>query len=292
MEYICECGKIFEKPSSYNGHKSHCKLHFEALGKVNIRELNKEITAKKISETFKKKRIDKQAAKIDLWIEEKHICEHCGIVMNKKYGSGRFCSRYCANSRKHSDATRAKIGNTVSATACSQYRKAEHEAKYLENPSRCIICSAELEYSRRRRKSCTNLQCISQVRTLNGLKSAAAQSESRRSKNEIFFCTLCENYFKQVDHNKPIFNGWDADIIIHDHKIAILWNGIWHHKKITKQHSVKQVQARDTLKIKNIKNCGYTCYIIDDFGIFNPEFVQQEFEKFISYLKSESIKFD
>lgn len=38
-----------------------------------------------------------------------------------------------------------------------------------------------------------------------------------------------------------MFNGWDADIIIEDLKIAILWNGKWHYEKITEKHSVSQV---------------------------------------------------
>jgi hypothetical protein len=61
----------------------------------------------------------------------------------------------------------------------------------------------------------------------------------RRSKNEIKFCILCEQNFSNVEHNKPIFNGWDADIIIHDIKYAILWNGAWHYKKLNKKHSVE-----------------------------------------------------
>ena len=48
------------------------------------------------------------------------------------------------------------------------------------------------------------------------------------------FCKLCEQEFKDVLHNEPIFNNWDADIILKEYKIAVLWNGIWHYKKITK----------------------------------------------------------
>ena len=50
-----------------------------------------------------------------------------------------------------------------------------------------------------------------------------------------------------------MFNGWDADIVIEDIKTAVLWNGIWHYKKITKKHSVAQVQNRDKIKIDEIK---------------------------------------
>ena len=84
--------------------------------------------------------------------------------------------------------------------------------------------------------------------------------------------------------NERLFNGWDADVIIEDVKVAVLWNGVWHYEKITKKHSVEQVQNRDRLKIKEIKNCGYIPYIIKDMGKANKRFVEQEFKKFLKLL--------
>ena len=114
-----------------------------------------------------------------------------------------------------------------------------------------------------------------------GKKSASVQSKKRRSKNEKMFASLCVDQFSHVLTNKPIFNGWDADIIIEDIKTAILWNGKWHYEKITEKHSVKQVQNRDKIKINEIKNLGYTPYVIKDMGKFNPTFVQEQFKKFM-----------
>ena len=37
------------------------------------------------------------------------ICERCGKEHDGSFGSGRFCSRSCANSRKHSDETKRKM---------------------------------------------------------------------------------------------------------------------------------------------------------------------------------------
>lgn len=90
--------------------------------------------------------------------------------------------------------------------------------------------------------------------------------------------------FKSVLCNKKIFNGWDADIIINDFKLAVLWNGIWHYKKIAKKHSLLQVENRDKIKLKEIINCGYTPYIIKDMGKENKQFVLNEFEKLKQYL--------
>ena len=54
-----------------------------------------------------------------------------------------------------------------------------------------------------------------------GKRSVSKQFEQRRSKCEIEFCSLCEKHFSIVEHNKPIFNGWDADILLPELKIAI-----------------------------------------------------------------------
>ena len=32
--YKCECGKEFNKPNSFNAHKSNCKIHYEKLNKL------------------------------------------------------------------------------------------------------------------------------------------------------------------------------------------------------------------------------------------------------------------
>ena len=117
-----------------------------------------------------------------------------------------------------------------------------------------------------------------------GKKSANSQKDVRRSKNEIEFCKLCESKFDLVRHNESIFNGWDADILIYDIKLAILWNGKWHYEKITKQHSVEQVQNRDKIKIKEIQKHNWTPYIIKDMGKYNLSFVRQEFDKLLKYI--------
>jgi hypothetical protein len=38
-----------------------------------------------------------------------YICEKCGKVTEEKFGSGRFCSRACANTRIHSAETKERI---------------------------------------------------------------------------------------------------------------------------------------------------------------------------------------
>lgn len=104
--------------------------------------------------------------------------------------------------------------------------------------------------------------------------------QNKRSKNEVYFANLCTEYFSSVRTNQPIFNGWDADIIIDDIKYAVLWNGKWHYEQITKKHSLKQVQNRDKIKLVEIWKSGYCPYVIQDMGKHNKSFVREEFEIF------------
>lgn len=213
-------------------------------------------------------------------------CERCGkeytvnereklFPQEEKY----FCSRGCANKRVLSEETKEKIKKTLTKN---------NTVKLL-----CKQCNKEFEIPYRKRmqlfcgRSCTILW-----RNLNeglahkaGMSSVTSQSKTRRSKNEIYFAELCKQKFNNVLTNEPMFNGWDADIIIEDIKTAVLWNGKWHYEKITKKHSVEQVQNREKIKIKEIEGRGYKVYIIKDMGKYKKEFVENEFNKFLLSLQ-------
>jgi len=157
----------------------------------------------------------------------------------------------------------------------------------------CEHCNIlfEVKYRKKTRRFCS-INCgdssISkkELGRINGLKSANVQKQNRRSKNEIHFFELCKDKFNNVLNNEPIFNGWDADIILEDYKIAILWNGKWHYEKITKSHSVSQVQNRDKIKMKEITSAGYIPYVIKDMGRENKNFVIDEFNKLTQHITS------
>lgn len=130
------------------------------------------------------------------------------------------------------------------------------------------------------------MTCLSLMHRLAGCRAAESQRHTRRSKNEKLFAELCKKKFQIVKENEPMFNGWDADVIIEDIKTAVLWNGNWHYQKIAKNHSVKQVQSRDRLKIKEIEKAGYTPVVIEDRGKCNPAFVVSQFEKFFGQFQN------
>jgi hypothetical protein len=157
-------------------------------------------------------------------------------------------------------------------------------------PINCRMCQKEFK-PRATLIKCCSLKCSQEVlRTpeyrqnaiKNGQKAGkiSAQKQSRRSQNEIYFSELCLEYFT-ITTNETFFDGWDADVIIHSDKMAVLWNGIWHYKQISKTQSLKQVQARDKVKTAIIEKKGYAPFVIVDMGKHDKNFVDQEFAAFL-----------
>ena len=186
-----------------------------------------------------------------------------------------YCSRSCANKRKHSQETKDKLS-------------LKNKRVKLLN---CEYCGNSFEQKKLIQRFCGHSCATKSRMPLKGYERigglCSVKSQNKRSKNEIFFAKLCRDEFKSVLCNVQIFNGWDADVIIGDFKIAVLWNGIWHYKKISKSHSLKQTENRDKLKVKEIINCGYEPYVIKDLGKFDKFFVIKEFEKFKIYIARE-----
>ncbi len=154
---------------------------------------------------------------------------------------------------------------------CSEYcsHKREHSEITKEKISKsltvnnnviinCQNCNKEriLPYKKRNQKTCSQ-SCAMSIRHKNdkelGTRAglASVKSQNRRSKNEVSFYELCCEYYE----------------------------------KITKAHSLKQVENRDNIKIKEIIKFGYTPYIIKDMGRFSIEKVNDEFNIFLNYIK-------
>jgi uncharacterized CHY-type Zn-finger protein len=157
-------------------------------------------------------------------------------------------------------------------------------------PIICGMCQNEFQPTRSSSKVCS-MKCSQDIWKTDEYKAKAkingqnggkvsAQKQSRRSQNEIYFAELCSEYFT-ITTNEQFFDGWDADVIIHSDKIAILWNGAWHYKQISKTQSLKQVQARDIVKTAIIKKKEYAPYVIIDMGKYDKPFVEQEFAVFL-----------
>ncbi len=213
-----------------------------------------------------------------LRLKVKKVCPKCGndfyvkrIV--KKDGTigrthefeKRHCSRSCANSKMRRKETNLKISRKLSGR--------KFPDRMIKRVKRiCLSCGKEfiVKYNSKQ-KYCGNI--------CGGREAYKQRRDVKRSRNEIAFAELCKEKFKNVLCNHRLFNGWDADVILTDYKYAILWNGVWHYRKLFEKHSLKQVQNRDRIKLNEIRKYGYIPYIIRDEHTNSKKFVKQEFEK-------------
>lgn len=111
--HVCTCGKEFKSSQAINAHKLHCKEYninkYGNTYKIEAAQ-NKRMAAWKSN--FKLKKENEIIEKNKKWESEKHLCEQCGKIMTKKFGSGRFCSRSCAN--KHIRSEESKRNTSIS----------------------------------------------------------------------------------------------------------------------------------------------------------------------------------
>lgn len=250
--------------------------------------------------------------------KETYKCLNCGkefipksAIDKKAVTENRFCSRECSmhysgnKSHPRNEKQKEKVRRSIRINnlkkkgfindlmtekeiddVIKQHYTNDNKSLH-KYEAKCVICGKSFTVnstSRHIRKTCSE-ECrqksLVEPGRINGLLSAEAQQ--RRSKNEILMAELCEEHYgkDKVLCNESMFNGWDADIVIPELKVAILWNGIWHYKQISKQQSLLQVQSRDKIKIEQIEKAGFIPYIIKDMGSHSKKFVLSEFNKFI-----------
>jgi hypothetical protein len=185
--------------------------------------------------------------------------------------------------RKQTSSTKKKTSESLKKWHSEQV--IIREQIYLKHPKCCMICQSSIPYQRRKRKTCS-IHCQHSAFICSGQKAGlvSAASRPKRSKNEIIFAELCKNHFSKVTTNDPIFDGWDADVLVHDHKIAVLWNGDWHYREMNcYNHSLQQVQNRDEYKLKLIVQKEWIAYVIKD-TTDHPTKPDDAFEEFLHWL--------
>lgn len=216
----------------------------------------------------------------------------------------KFCSQSCSakfNNVKRKENGYTLKGKTKKTNCCNCKADIIVRINASTEFSKCKNCTSDKNKIRngiKTTKHCKN--CNKEILTLeamycidcrhllsisSGKRLGQFNGTIRRSKNEIYFAELCQKHFLEIKINTCMFNGWDADVIIEDNKHAVLWNGIFHYKKVKAGQSLLQIQTRDRLKLKEIANCGYIAYIIKDMGKHNKKFVEEQFAIFLQYLK-------
>lgn len=260
MKSLTCCCLICHKEVTVRGFHSHYLTAHTEMGRENIKKAA--IAANKKAQEIHNRKFNNR---IESYGENPSICKQCGKKLIYKNRNNKFCNRSCSatynnKTRTSTSTSTSKIPKT-SKTPTTSYCK--HCGIIIETKGRttCDSCLAHIRIEAGKKLS-SNPNFIEICRK-GGKKSAL--KTIRRSKNEIELFDMCRNHFSSVRNNEPIVNGWDADIIIDEHKIAILWNGPWHYKEMgLSNHSLKQVQNRDRIKVKELTNAGWMVIIYED----------------------------
>lgn len=162
--YKCECGKEFNNPQSFNGHKSHCEIHqikkWGSLDKKNSCDKQFREATLHSNEAKHKVSEERKSSELIEWISSNPRCECCGKVITEKFGSGRFCSIECANKRTHSNETKIKIGmslkNSERRIISNVNRREKCVERYYNSPKVCQKCGKLLPFEQRNLKYCSD----------------------------------------------------------------------------------------------------------------------------------------
>lgn len=143
---------------------------------------------------------------------EPYICKVCGKLVTTLYGTGKFCSIICRNTRKHSEATKQKLRDAVKRNGLTGAVLIDSTTKHLEairyyvkHPKFCKICGARISYKRRySSETCGSHEC--KYKNCGGFRHESRKTKSKSgyykgiwcdSTWELAFVIFC------IDHNIP-----------------------------------------------------------------------------------------
>lgn len=213
--YKCECGKEFDNPQEFNSHKGHCDVHLiNKYGSLESFKKRHQRNHENVSQKLKELALKRETEAMEAWIGEGHRCERCGKILTEKYGSGRFCSRSCANSKKLTEEQRnerrLKLINNPNFKPFKslldmteeemthfyenrKLRASKARSDYELSPRKCVICGNIIDYQHRNNKTCCK-ECKNKLNILNN--SCRNFYNSRRGKfNGILFDSTYELAF-------------------------------------------------------------------------------------------------
>lgn len=229
MEYRCVCGKVFNSSQAFNSHRASCEAYLKSVEKWESRCLRIREGSRHANEVHKINNELRKKSKLERWVAEKHKCEHCGKIMTEKFGSGRFCSRACANSHKVSEETKQKIANSI-AKSPLLYTEGGHIVqqqainRYKASVKYCPICGNEIPYERRNFKTCSDncyhalLSKKAKARGFGGLTNGCGNYSKHGSYKgihcdstyELIYLVYCLENNIEIQRNKKYFNYYNT----------------------------------------------------------------------------------
>lgn len=269
--YKCICGMVFDNPQKFNGHKQACKEHIiNKYGSLDAYYSIKNRGHQRSVETKKRNKAQK-------WIDEKHVCESCGKIMERKYGSGRFCCSFCAHKRKQKQATKEKIKGSVLLRLGVEQRL-------------CSECGCKIE---RRNKSGFCRSCFLKHVTISEStreklrKSHIGKTRWNIRRNQIsyaekFFIRVLENNNIQYEHEYQVLQ----EDKIHSYYLDFLLPGGFDLEIDGKQHDDrKDLDEKRDIYLSSI---GFIVYRIpwNDISSKNGKLkMKEKIDKFLSDYK-------
>jgi predicted nucleic acid-binding Zn ribbon protein len=178
-------------------------------------------------------------------------CLHCGkeIPTSRKFCGHSCRAVYFNTGRKVSTEQRLKTSNTAKQNRPRKVRK-------------CIVCGGSFVPKYNTRKTCSD-ECRKVCCGRGGIN-ALKTLKCGRSKNEVMFFSKVREVFPGAIANPRMFDGYDADIVIPELRLAIHWNGPLHYRPLFAMNHFKEIQRKDKQRYEAVETAGYTNYIIDD----------------------------
>ena len=128
------------------------------------------------------------------------ICERCGKPITEKFGSGRFCSRSCANTRQHSSETKEKIRRSLTkniellkCTCCGKILNSRNKSGFC---NKCYPHQSPSEESKLKQSNTMKAKCYPRWNIHRNSMSYA----------EKFFSSVLDSYKISYDFEKPVLN--------------------------------------------------------------------------------------
>lgn len=225
-------------------------------------------------------------------------CEKCGKLVIEKYGSGRFCSRKCANSRIHTEEQKKHISE-------GNIRHLEKIGKIaIIKEKICPICGKKYYTKNTNNKTCSK-ECGHKYRVQKGISEETRKKLSnqvqKRIKNgthtgwitrniesyaEKFFKKVLENNSIKYEFNKPILKN---DLGIHENGCYFLDFALSNKIDLEidgKQHKIKERKEHDKVRDERLINNGWKVYRIEwkNPNIKkNSDYIKEEIDKFLEW---------
>ena len=301
--YECVCGKVFDNSQKFNGHKTQCKIYqSQKYGGLEHYHEARHRAAKESGRVKHEKYLLEQQYKNNEWVNEQHRCEKCGKVMTTYFGSGRFCSRSCANSRIHSDETKNKIGQKSRGTHLNDDTKQKISKSLLEYHCNLKIVSEDVscdcvnkENNNKRRKKPNAHKKNAFVYTGNPLpiilrekRERGYQSRDIVPYSEQFWKAVLDENNVSYQYNIPVWKPGPGN-----YRLDFLINGNIDLEIDGKIHERLERKEKDKERTAYLENKGYIVYRIkwvDPITENKKAIVNQQIDDLFAFLNIPRIK--